>query len=100
MKTILALLAFSLLTASTSFAFDCSGVKIKPGLSTEDVLNACGEPAFADHWREWVYDIYGYPRPRIMDKWTYNRGKSYFMLVLTFEDGFLIRVERGSKYGF
>ena len=45
-------------------------------------------------------DIYGYPRPRIMDKWTYNRGKSYFMLVLTFEDGFLIRVERGSKYGF
>jgi hypothetical protein len=98
--------ALLLLTATSSPALDCSGLEIRPGLDKETVIDACGDPVLTEYWWDHRYGMfnyyygYGTYRPRLMEKLTYNLGKSYFMQVLTFADGFLVRVERSNKYGF
>ena len=111
MKKLIAFAAVLLmLSTANAYAFSCRGKFIKLGMRFSDVLNRCGEPADVQSWQdnEPVYPNSGYvgnyyyilPGPVAnYEEWTYNLGPSYFIQILTFKNGKLVRIDQGD-YGY
>ncbi len=99
MKYRLRLIALSLLLlvfSGHAYALKCGTHIIKIGERTHQVLDACGEPDFIDHYER---DL-GYPyHPIHIEVWTYNYGRRKFMQELVFENGRLKKINQ-LDYGY
>jgi hypothetical protein len=111
---ILAALPF-LYTPTTAFAdraLRCQGRLVHIGDLKADVLSTCGEPDQIEQWEEnphgYTSKIYDYEKERyqlpelikgpiLIERWTYHLGSNRFTRYLVFENGELIKIERGDK---
>lgn len=90
----------------------CRNRLVEIGDPSQEVRKLCGAPdnvhmeeRFPDAWiSKYEYDPYGRPRlPYLIDgpihyeRWTYHFGSNRLPYRLYFENGFLVRIESGSK---
>ena len=91
----------------------CSNRIVSIGATPSEVTDKCGEPAHVEQWEEQVdgfvtqwfdYETGRYqdlPRrietPVRMERWTYDFGANRFIRYLTFQNGWLIKIETGDK---
>ncbi len=111
---ILAALLF-LYTPTAAFAdraLRCQGRLVHIGDLKADVLSTCGEPDQIEQWEEnphgYTSKIYDYKKERyqlpelikgpiLNERWTYHLGSNRFTRYLIFQNGELIKIERGEK---
>lgn len=93
--------------ASSESSLRCDGGIVAPGDSKLDLLGKCGEPAMREEWRTsgWSLvraDALGPPAVRAAttrERWTYDFGRSRFVMYATLEAGKVVAIDRGS-YGY
>jgi hypothetical protein len=93
-------------------ALRCQGRLVYIGDLKADVLSKCGEPDQVEQWEEnphgYTSKIYDYEKERyqlpelikgpiLVERWTYDLGANRFTRYLIFQNGELIRIERGEK---
>ncbi len=100
------LLVGMLLLAGDSWAFRCGSDLIRPGDRQIEVLAACGEPVSRYGWEEirsGRFSRYGRYWDGVakiqVEEWVYNQGPQYFLRILRFENGALVKIDTGD-YGF
>jgi hypothetical protein len=100
------LLLGGLLLAGEARAFRCGSDLIQPGDRQIQVLAACGEPVSRYGWEEIQsgrFSRYGRLWDTVekvqVEEWVYNQGPQYFLRILRFKNGELVKIERGD-YGF
>lgn len=110
-KIFFAILAvFLITTAPSAYGLRCKNRIISIGDTKLEVMSTCGQPVIMDESTgESVVIIYEKDgknkketrnKTRIkIEEWTYNFGKNEFIAFLTFENGYLTKIEQGS-YGY
>ena len=93
-------------------ALRCQGRLVYIGDLKADVLSKCGEPDQIEQWEEnphgYTSKIYDYEKERyqlpelikgpiLVERWTYHLGSNRFTRYLLFQNGELIKIERGEK---
>ena len=93
-------------------ALRCQGRLVYIGDLKADVLSKCGEPDQIEQWEEnphgdtsQIFDYekerYQLPKlikgPILVERWTYDLGSNRFTRYLIFQNGELIKIERGEK---
>src|SRR5256885_14564839 len=73
--------------------FRCGQRLVSVGETTGEVALKCGPPTAADRRVETGRARGGGCRSTVIDTWTYDRGPTSFIRILTFVDGKLERVE-------
>jgi len=104
------------LAISDASAFRCGARLVAVGDSKYEVLKKCGEPNWVETWLEKRIEPYSVepfvegqrfyvPNPSFatvvyvtIEQWIYDRGRTQFTRVLTFENNRLMRIEIG-EYG-
>jgi hypothetical protein len=104
------------MSAAEASAFRCGTRLVSVGDSKYEVLRKCGEPAWVESWLEKRIEPYSVepfaegqrfyiPNPSFatvvyvtVEQWVYDRGRTQFTRVLTFENNRLTRIENGD-YG-
>ena len=85
--------------ATTSDTFRCpNGALIATGDRLSTAIVRCDAPTVISRRTVTRGLPFGYYETVDLEEWTYNLGPSSFMYYLTFENGFLQRIESGS-YG-
>lgn len=95
--------AICILTASIEVsAMRCKGGLVAIGVTKYEVIAKCGKPALQDsrdiHRIMKIGDAQFTKQTVTIDEWTYDMGPQSFIRVLTFEDGVLKNISRGT-YG-
>jgi hypothetical protein len=120
MKRLLYCVSFAIIVvgiaAAEASAFRCGTRLVSVGDSKYEVLRKCGEPAWVENWLEKRIEPYSVepfsqgqrfyiPNPSFatvvyvtVEQWVYDRGRTQFTRVLTFENNRLTRIENGD-YG-
>ena len=95
-----------LLQPGYCLGFYCGDRLIRQGLTTIEVLHACGQPDSVDSWDEvknvghFRFGFLWYSLENVhVEQWVYNFGPSRFLRLLRFENGILKRIKTGG-YGF
>ncbi len=90
LRILLSMFIFFFIFSGTAMALKCGNTFIKPGVSTLEVLHACGEPKF----KETVGS--GGKSGKIEERWGYgpHKGNYYF---LYFKGGVLEKVDSKKK---
>ena len=93
-------------------ALRCQGRLVSIGDLKADVLYTCGQPDQIEQWEEnpngHTYKIFDYETERYQlperiggpikyERWTYDLGTNRFIRYLVFQNGELIKIERGDK---
>jgi hypothetical protein len=95
MRALLALLLLAAAAHADTIArssYGCDRGIVELGDLTAVVRDHCGEPTRAEHRDVSIAGRAGYARSTI-DVWTYDHGPRKFVVILTFVDGMLRRIE-------
>jgi hypothetical protein len=105
-----------LIAADNASAFRCGTRLVSVGDSKYEILWKCGEPTWVESWLEKRIEPYSVDpfstgqrfyitNPSFativyvtVEQWVYDRGRTQFTRVLTFENNRLVRIENGD-YG-
>jgi hypothetical protein len=93
----LALIACAAGRAAAEDGMRCNGDLISLGDGEAVVQQKCGAPTRSERRDQQAY-VRGRYLHSVIDTWTYDRGRSEFVRILTFVDGVLRAVELGD-YG-
>lgn len=110
LKPALVILA-SLLLSGMAFATEtgsmrCDGGIVSVGDTAGEVINKCGQPAYATQRLEKVIDqeTKGYYQGRVaeitVDDWTFNFGPNQFQYEVILKNGRVYRIESLNNYGY
>lgn len=77
----------------------CGSSLVQTGDPAVVVRRTCGPPDFVDPWIAGAGSGFGQGAVFSMEQWTYNRGPSRLIQLMSFRDGKLYRVSDGG-YGF
>lgn len=111
MLSILPVMAFPATTFADR-ALRCQGRLVTIGDLKADVVSTCGQPDHIEPWEEnsngHTFKIFDYETERYQlperiegpikfERWTYELGTNRFTRYLLFQNGELIKIERGEK---